>query len=169
MQQHFSFLLHIHLLLLTIHCLNSFPETHSPSYNRYTFPFLAQIRCQLLYPCTYISFSYPDILPHILTSDLEMLPSSFPKYTARPSSGAPNDGFLLNTLKTFFQSAFRYLEMHSKWHYKHFICSVILGVYLSLFEIITRVYSCLHYIFESENFRFPLFTKITLTQPRLKC
>ena len=46
-------------------------------------------------------------------------------------SRAPNDGFLLHTLKTLFrlsmQSTFRSLEMHSKRCYKIFICSVILG------------------------------------------
>ena len=35
--------------------------------------------------------------------------------------GLPNDGFLLNSLKTLFslrtQSTFRFLEMHSKQHY----------------------------------------------------
>ena len=34
------------------------PQTHSPSYTRYTFSFLPQIHCQLLYPCRSISFSY---------------------------------------------------------------------------------------------------------------
>ena len=38
--------------------------------------------------------------------------------------GAPNDGFLLNTLKTLF--TFRYLEMYSKQRYKICICSAIL-------------------------------------------
>ena len=33
-------------------------------------------------------------------------------------SGAPNDGFLLNTLKTLFRLSTVLLEMHSKWHYK---------------------------------------------------
>ena len=45
-------------------------------------------------------------------------------------SGAPHDDFLLNSLKTLFQaiqSTFRYLEMHSKRHYKICICSVNLG------------------------------------------
>ena len=45
-------------------------------------------------------------------------------------SGAPNDGFLLNTLRTPFkaiQSTFRSLEMHALWNYKICICSVILG------------------------------------------
>ena len=45
--------------------------------------------------------------------------------------GLPNDGFLLNSLKTLFdvrtQSTFRFLEMHSKRRYKICICSVILG------------------------------------------
>ena len=43
----------------------------------------------------------------------------------------PNDGFLLNSLKTLFslptQNTFRCLEMHSKWCYKICTCSVILG------------------------------------------
>ena len=45
-------------------------------------------------------------------------------------SGAPNDGFLRNSLKTLFkaiQRTFRSIEMHSKWRYKICICSVILG------------------------------------------
>ena len=45
-------------------------------------------------------------------------------------SGAPNDGFLLNSLKTLFkaiQRTFRSIEMHSKRRYKICICSVILG------------------------------------------
>ena len=40
-------------------------------------------------------------------------------------AGAPNDGFLLNTLKTLFRLS-RVLKMHSKRHYKLCICSVIL-------------------------------------------
>ena len=44
--------------------------------------------------------------------------------------GLPNDGFLLNSLKTLFsvrtQSTFRFLEMHSKPRYKICICSVII-------------------------------------------
>ena len=45
-----------------------------------------------------------------------------------PPSGAPNDSFLLNTLKTLFiQSAFRCLERYSERRYKICICSVILG------------------------------------------
>ena len=43
-------------------------------------------------------------------------------------TGAPNDGFLLNNLKTLLrlsiQSTLSYLEMHSKQSYK---CSVMLG------------------------------------------
>ena len=46
-------------------------------------------------------------------------------------SGAPNDGLLLNTLKTLFkqaiQSTFRALELHSKWRCKICIRSLILG------------------------------------------
>ena len=45
-------------------------------------------------------------------------------------SGAPNDGFLLKTLKHlsgYMQSTFGSLEMHSKWRYKICICSVIPG------------------------------------------
>ena len=45
-------------------------------------------------------------------------------------TGAPNDGFLQNTLRTLFkaiQSTFRSLEMHALWNYKICICSVILG------------------------------------------
>ena len=39
-------------------------------------------------------------------------------------TGAPNDSFLLNTLKTLFRRA---VEMHSKCRYNICICSVILG------------------------------------------
>ena len=39
--------------------------------------------------------------------------------------GAPNDGFLLNTLKILY--TFRCLEMYSKQRYKICICSAILG------------------------------------------
>ena len=41
-------------------------------------------------------------------------------------SGAPNDGFLQNTLKKRFyaiQSTFRSVEMHFKGRYKIFICT----------------------------------------------
>ena len=46
--------------------------------------------------------------------------------------GLPNDGFLLNSLRTFFSvrtqsTQFRFIEMHSKRRYKICICSVILG------------------------------------------
>ena len=53
--------------------------------------------------------------------------------------GLPNDGFLLNSLKTLFnvrtQSTFRFLEMHSKRRYKICICSVILGELKKSFRI----------------------------------
>ena len=45
-------------------------------------------------------------------------------------TGAPNDGFVLNTLKTLFRLssvAFRCLEMNSKPRYKICVCSVIPG------------------------------------------
>ena len=46
-------------------------------------------------------------------------------------AGAPNDGFLQNTLKILlilgYPKYFRSLEMHSKLRYNFFICSVILG------------------------------------------
>ena len=49
--------------------------------------------------------------------------------------GLPNDGFLLNSLKTLFsvrtQSFFRSLEIHSKRGYKICSCSVILGELMS--------------------------------------
>ena len=50
-------------------------------------------------------------------------------------SGVPNDGFLINSLKTLFkaiQSTFRSLEMHSKRRYITCIGSVILGKLESL-------------------------------------
>ena len=52
------------------------------------------------------------------------------EYSLLQGPGAPNDGFLLNTLGTLFkaiQSTFRSLEMHALWNYKTCICSVILG------------------------------------------
>ena len=53
-------------------------------------------------------------------------------------TGAPKDGFLLNTLKTLFklaiQSTFRSLEMHSKRRYKICTCPINLGRKLDIFE-----------------------------------
>ena len=64
-------------------------------------------------------------------------------------SGAPNDSFLQNTLKTLFQavqSTFRLLEMHFKRRCKVWICSVILG-HVESFRILQE----LQYYFP-ENF-----------------
>ena len=95
-------------------------------------------------------------------------------------TGAPNDGFLLRTLKTLFSlarvlSVLYDLEMHSKRGYKICIFSVILGelesfrnfmqgfeyyflenfrCYLTYYEREAFSDSSLHHIFESENFRF---------------
>ena len=53
-----------------------------------------------------------------------------PRVPLRSVTGAPNDGFLLNTLKTLFRLSrvlLGSLEMHSKRRYKICICSGILG------------------------------------------
>ena len=93
------------------------------------------------------------------------------------SSGAPNDGFLLDSLKTLFkaiQSTFRSLEMQSEGRYKICVCLVILGELessklqglqyyfpehftcnVTFYERENFSDSSLHHIFESENFRFP--------------
>ena len=91
--------------------------------------------------------------------------------------GAPNDGFLLNLLKTFFkaiQRTFISPEMHSKRRYKICVCVVFLfrlGQRESFrnFKGFMQYYfpqnfrrkltyyendSSLHHIFKSENFRF---------------
>ena len=59
-------------------------------------------------------------------------------------TGAPNDSFLLNTLKTLFRRA---VEMHSRCRYNICICSVILGGTW----IFSKLYG-LEYFFP-ENFR----------------
>ena len=89
---------------------------------------------------------------------------------------------------SLIQSTFKSLEMHSKRRYKSCICSVVLGQLESFrnhlgpqyyfpenFRCNFRFYeseyfsnSCLHRIFESENFRFPFSTKNRLTWG-LKC
>ena len=95
------------------------------------------------------------------------------------AAGAPNDGFLPNSLVTHFRLSrvfFRPLEMHSKRRYKICICSVILcgGTWvfpklqglqyyfsekfrcnLAHYEKEKFFDSSLHHIFESENLRFP--------------
>ena len=102
-------------------------------------------------------------------------------------SGAPNDGFLPNKLKTLFeaiQSPFRSLEVHSKRGYKICNCSVILnkGTWvfsklqglqyyfpenfrcnLTFYESENFSDSSLHHILESENFRFPFSKKNSVT------
>ena len=100
-------------------------------------------------------------------------------------TGAPNDGFLLHTLKTLFsaiQSTFRSPEMHSKaalWNLYLFdhprrtwVFSKLQGLqyYFSENFRCNLTYnesenfsdSSLHHIFESENFRLPFFTKNSL-------
>ena len=70
--------------------------------------------------------------------------------------------------------------MHSKKRYKICICSVIRGeleafrnykgfsvIFPKILDVLEREnfsYSSRHHIFESENFRFPFSTKISLTQ-----
>ena len=52
------------------------------------------------------------------------------KYSHRRETGAPNDVFLLNALKTLFRLSeitFRSLEMHSKRRCKIHVCAVVLG------------------------------------------
>ena len=94
----------------------------------------------------------------------------------RRKTGAPIDGFLQNMLETLFWLS--RLEMHSKWCYNIFICSVILGELksfrnyqslqalqyyfpenvrcnLTFYESENFSDSSLHHILESENFRFP--------------
>ena len=61
-------------------------------------------------------------------------------------AGAPNDGFLLNTLKALV--GYPAKIMHSKWHYKICTCSVILGEFESF-----RNYNYFTQYFLAENFR----------------
>ena len=63
--------------------------------------------------------------------------------------GAPNDGFLLNTLKTLF--TFRCLEMYSKQRYKICICSAILGELESFRSKLQGLVMSIQYF--PENFR----------------
>ena len=63
--------------------------------------------------------------------------------------GAPNDGFLLNTLKTLF--TFRCLEMYSKQRYKICICSAILGELESFRPKLQGLVMSIQYF--PENFR----------------
>ena len=86
------------------------------------------------------------------------------------------------------QSIFRSLEMHSRRRYKICICSVILGelesakltgpqyFFLENFRCNFKFYesenfsdSSRHRIFESENFRFPFYTKIAYLTRGVKC
>ena len=63
--------------------------------------------------------------------------------------GAPNDGFLLNTLKTLF--TFRCLEMYSKQRYKICICSAFLGELESFRSKLQGLVMSIQYF--PENFR----------------
>ena len=63
--------------------------------------------------------------------------------------GAPNDGFLLNTLKTLF--TFRCLEMYSKQRYKICICSAILDELESFRSKLQGLVMSIQYF--PENFR----------------
>ena len=101
-------------------------------------------------------------------------------------AGAPNDGFLPNTLRTLFRLSRVFLdlywEMHSKRRYRIIICSVILGELKSFrnykgYRIIFRkkfrcnstfyqsenFFSSLHHISKSENLRFPFSAKNSVT------
>ena len=110
-------------------------------------------------------------------------PSELSVHGQKP--GVPNDGFFLNTLKTLFRLSrvlYRYLDMDSNWRCKICICSVILGelksfrnykgfsiIFTKIFDAygghieLIRSHSFLHHIFESEMFRFPISTKLSLT------
>ena len=102
-----------------------------------------------------------------------------PKENSNPppeQPGSPNDGFLLNILKTLFRkSTFRFLEIHSYRRYKIYICSIILGqlesfrnypgfsiIFQKIYESANFSDSSFHRIFEYENFRFPFSTKSSL-------
>ena len=89
-------------------------------------------------------------------------------------SGAPNDDFLLNTLKTFFQaiqSSFRFLEIHSKRRYKLCIRSIILGHFESFrnfkgFSIIfPKVLDAVYRFTKVGIFLIP--TSITFLSPKI--
>ena len=70
----------------------------------------------------------------------------------RQITGAPNDGFLLNRLESFFRLSrvpLRSLEMHSKGGYKICTCSVILGELESLPKVICpKKLTLAHNVFE---------------------
>ena len=80
--------------------------------------------------------------------------------------GAPNDGFLLNALRTLFRLSRVLLDLQKcipSGAKKTFICWVILGQPCVFFP---ENFSCnltFHEIFGSENFRFPFSTKNSLT------
>ena len=72
--------------------------------------------------------------------------------------GAPNDGFLLNTLKTLF--TFRCLEMYSKQRYKICICSAILDELESFRSKLQGLVMIMSIQYFPENFRCNLNTKV---------
>ena len=129
------------------------------------------------------------LMRNLIVSDFQLRDGK--QHNLAPLTGSPNDGVLLNALKTLFRLSSvlsNLLEMHSKRRYKSCICSVVLGQLKSFrnylgpqyyfpenFRYNFRFYesenfsdSCLHRIFESENFRFPFSTKNRLTWG-LKC
>ena len=138
-----------------------------------------------------MKFTYPDQrakMPYL--SHYSMLVKTEPHCHTR-LTGAHNDGFFLNALKSLFrlfQCTFRYLETHSKRRCKICFCfrhprgawrfSKLQGLlcYFSenrcnwaFYEIEIFPDSSLYHIFESENFRFPFSTKIYRLTWRVKC
>ena len=89
------------------------------------------------------------------------MPAICGKGKGTDTTGATNNGLLLNTLKTLFKLSrilFRSQEMHSKWHHKIFICLVILGkleVFLKLQRLqyyFAENFRCNLKLYEGENF-----------------
>ena len=72
-------------------------------------------------------------------------------------SGVPNDGFLVNTLKTLFTQlrVLRSLKMHSKRRYKICICSVIVEEQETFRNYFPENFRCNFTYYESENFSVP--------------
>ena len=95
-------------------------------------------------------------------------------------SGAPNDGFLLNTLKSFFRISRVLWDLRGLYYFYQFghprgtwIFTKLQGIQyyfaenfrcnLTYYESENFSDSSLHHIFESENFRFSFCTKSSLT------
>ena len=90
-------------------------------------------------------------------------------------TGAPNDGFVLNTLKTLFRLssvAFRCLEMNSKPRYKICVCSVIPGERESfrdyqVFSIIFPKILDAMWRIRKERFLFLIHLSFTFFNPKI--